>query len=215
MAISENAISSGTSKFYASKTYVPSFLSRQAIFLPFNNKADKIALTPIGDYFSFLRFSLYVDSGDHTQDPIISDPTTWGTKNNTNLVELMTSGTPCTPEDGTIVPEKVSPKWDYINLYATGFYTAPVTGNYKFTIESDDAVTIKLNGVIILTGQGYDTPFAGETSGISLTVGIKYPLEILWSNGQGGLKLCSTAIKVGVTNIQPTYPFNDSCSPTP
>jgi len=229
MAISEAAISSGPSKFYASKAYVPSFLSRQSIFLPFNNKIDKIALTPVklpafpvGDYVSFLNFTMYKDSGNHLQTPIISDPTTWGTKNSTLLNELMTTsdtGSCAYGTDGTIVPRKVNTKWNYINLYVSGFYTAPLTSTtadgYIFKIISDDGVTMKLNGVTVLSEPGYGNSGEYTTDPIYLTAGTKYPLEILWSNGTGGLNMCITEINVDTTNVQSFFPFNDYCSPTP
>ena len=172
---------------------------------------------PAGDYVSFLNFTMFVDSGNHLQTPIISDPTTWGTKDSTLLEELITTGTACLLANGTLVPYKVDSKWDYINLYVAGFYTAPLSGSYRFTISSDDGVSIKLNEVIILSQPGYGNPYSESTDAITLTAGRKYPLEILWSNGAGALRLCITATVVNDngTNIQITYPFNDSCSPTP
>jgi hypothetical protein len=158
---------------------------------------------------------MYVDSGDHLQTPIISDPTTWGTRDSTDLVELITTGTACASPQQTFVPTKIGSKWNYINLYVAGFYTAPLSGSYIFKIASDDGLTVILNSETIMSNPGYATS-GGFTNPITLTAGTKYPLEMLWSNGTGSVNLCITTITVNNgSDIQSTYPFNASCSPTP
>lgn len=170
---------------------------------------------------SYLNYEMYDAKLDHVAEPVIGNTGTWGTRDDTLLMTLLTSdadddgNSACTRSNpGTIIPRKVNGvyDWDYFNLHVTGFYTAPVTGSYVFTVQSDDGVTIKLNGTAIMTNPGYSAS-GGNTSAISLTAGTKYPLEILWSNGSGGINLCITTITVGSTEIQTTYPFVRSCSP--
>jgi hypothetical protein len=170
---------------------------------------------------SYLNYAMYVDTGNHLQDPDIADPGTWGVYDVTLLLELLTSdvgddnGTPCTRSNpNTIIPRKVDDKWNYINLYVTGFYTAPVSGSYTFTFQSDDGITMVLDGSTLIEHKGYSAS-GGQTDPISLTSGVKYPLEMLWTNGNGGLNLCITLIEVdGSTDITETHPFTLSCTPT-
>ena len=174
---------------------------------------------PPGDFVSFLNFTMYV-KGSGSPTPVITDPSTWGPKDNTNLNALMagTGGTPCAGgADGTIIPRKGSSPsgYAYISLHVTGFYTAPVSGSYSFHFQTDDGVTMILNGVTITSHPGYSAAGTYDSTPIALTAGTKYPMEILWSNGTGGLNLCITQINVNSSNIQPSYPFNTSCSPTP
>lgn len=170
---------------------------------------------------SYLNYAMYVDTGDRLQDPDIADPGTWGVYNDILLLELLTSdlgddgASPCTRSNpNTIIPRKVDNKWDYINLYITGYYTAPVSGSYTFTFQSDDGITMILDGNTLIENTGYSAG-GGTTSSIVMTAGTKYPLQMLWTNGTGGLNLCVTLIELdGITQIQDTYPFTLSCSPT-
>ena len=183
---------------------------------------------PLGDVpsgpknlLSYLNYGMYNAKLDHGATPVIADPGTWGIYDDTLLLELLTSdigddnGSPCTRSNpNTIVPRKVDDKWDYFNLYITGYYTAPVSGSYTFTFESDDGITMVLDGNTLIENTGYSIG-GGTTSSIVLTAGVKYPLQMLWTNGTGGLNLCVTLIEVdGTTQIQDTYPFTLSCSPT-
>jgi hypothetical protein len=174
------------------------------------------------DLLSYLNYAMYNAKSDHVATPDIDDPGTWGIYDDTLLMALLTSdvdddmGSSCRRSNpGTIIPRKVDGtyNWDYYNLYVTGFYTAPMSGSYVFFIESDDGITIKLNGTTIISHPGYSAG-GGSTSAISLVGGTKYPLEMLWTNGNGGINLCITMITVdGSTEIQDTYPFTHSCSP--
>jgi hypothetical protein len=141
--------------------------------------------------------------------PIITDSETWGTPDNTLLTHILTLGTDPNA-DGTIVPFKENAAYNYMSLHITGFYTAPMTGTYVFTVVSDDGITIKLGGTTILSAPNYSYAGSFTTAPIALTKGSKYPLEMLWSNGLGGLTLVITQT---VVNGWATYTFNPHCSP--
>lgn len=172
-----------------------------------------------GDYTSFLNYTMYDGSATPGTDPILSDPATWGVPDSSRILSLLTSdagddmGGDCRRTNpATIIPRKVDSLYDYCSLHMTGFYTAPVSGEYSFLVQSDDGITIKLNNTLIMDRSGYGNS-GGSTSPITLVGGTKYPLEMLWSNGSGGLNLCVTQILVDSSDVSGTYPFTASCSP--
>jgi hypothetical protein len=186
-----------------------------------------VPLAPVsgsgGDFVSFLNYTLY-DSKllDPRPEVVFEDPATWGTQDNTLLVPLLASNVDddnagdCRLENpNTIIPRKLTGtyNWDFINLHITGFYTAPVSGSYVFDIDSDDGIVMILNNVTIVDDPGYGGG-SNTSDPIVLVGGTKYPLEILWSNAEGGINLCITGILVDSVDVKDTYPFSASCSPT-
>ena len=167
-------------------------------------------------FTNFWNYAMYKTSyGAAT--PIITDPATWGTLDNTLLTELMTSSDTTTPcgygVDGTIIPRKVNAKWNYIALHITGFFTAPSTGSYVFTASSDDGLQFKVNNTLIINKPGFSSSGSGDSSAISLVSGTKYPIEALWTNGTGGSNCCFTQVKINGSSIMPGISFNSLCSP--
>jgi hypothetical protein len=179
-------------------------------------KINTASSGPTPGFTNFWNYEMYKRDPSDPTEPTIDDPTTWGTRNDTMLVELMTtgSGTPCSyGTDGTIIPRKVDPKWDFIVLHVTGFFTAPSTGTYIFTVASDDGVQFRIGSTLIIDDPGFDT-FNGNSDPIILTSGTKYPIDLLWANGAGGLNCCFTQFSVNGIDQMPGVSFNDQCSPT-
>ena len=153
-------------------------------------------------------FEMYDAKLDHGSVPIITNPATWGTRNDTLLTPLLLTGDNPTA-DGAVVPFKEDqPEYNYVSLHITGSYIAPANGSYVFTVVSDDGVTIKLGGVTIMSHPTYTAAGTYTSTPITLTKGTKYPIEILWSNGTGGLELTFTDTLVNGTTH---YPFNPQC----
>ena len=123
----------------------------------------------------------------------------WGTQNNARLSLPGFSGLATTDfipyyYDGS--PGGMN-DYDNVSIYMFGFFRAPVTGTYIFTVESDDGLQIAINpGNLIINQPGQASNGGGTSTPISLTGGVKYPFDALWSNGSGAIKFIITDITV-------------------
>lgn len=172
---------------------------------------------PVPGFTNFWNYEMYKTvSGAPT--PVITDPATWGTRNDSLLTELMTSSDATSPcgygVDGTIIPRKVNQKWDYSVLHVTGFFTAPSSGEYVFETSSDDGMQFKINDTLIINKPGFSSSGGGQSTGITLVENTKYPIELLWTNGTGGSHCCFTHLYVDEVDLMPETLFNSLCSPS-
>jgi hypothetical protein len=119
------------------------------------------------------------------------------------------------PEGGNTFLPNTTPAspaaYEYVSFRMTGYFRAPLDGEYEFEFESDDGLQVKFNGNVILNNSGWSTTGSGTTSAVTLTAGRYYPLEILYANGSTSYKLLVTSITVDSTDIKDAYPFLDQC----
>jgi len=188
---------------------------------------------PPSVYTGILNYTLYHSSSSGL--PTITNSSSWGTADTSDLVTQLlttTSGSSggCLIGDGsTVVPRHVDEtQFNYIVVNMTGYFKPPTTGYYKFTISSDDAVAIILNGSTMVNSMANSTPpnngpwgtYGATTSAtsMSLTGGQKYPIQILWTNGVGAAYLCISdtlsSTTFGGSYSSVGYDFVDLCSPT-
>lgn len=91
----------------------------------------------------------------------------------------------------------------------TGYFKAPLTGNYVFGINSDDGIQISMdNRVSYITDHpATSATFTGDTSSISLSSNVYYPFDGVWGQGGGPGNLLFTSMSVNSTDVLSTYPI--------
>ena len=196
---------------YAYSSYDPTY---QLLRLPYNVfTPGRLITIPIPSATGLT----YEGYNCESTAPVIGTPASYGTRDDTKLALFPVPGT----VDGQIVPAKTGVTYANISIHFTGYFRAPLTGTYVFSIESDDGIQIYLNNTLIVDSTTivasagppivYQTmkngTFADDTDSIFLDAGAYYPINGLWANGSGAAKLFITAVKVNGSNIMPTYPF--------
>jgi hypothetical protein len=75
---------------------------------------------------------------------------------------------------------------DNTTFIYTGEIQARVTGVLQFAEQIDDNVQVKINNVVVSTGNGTDWFHPTSTTAVSVTAGQWYPFEVRMSQGGGG-----------------------------
>lgn len=87
----------------------------------------------------------------------------------------------------------VTANGEYFSIVTSGFFVPSETGTYTFTCEGDDAVDLRVNGVIVASHYGGHAVGAlgSHTGTISLTANVKYSFEARMQEyaGQEGLRV--------------------------
>lgn len=151
---------------------------------------------PVGNGLSYTAYRFASNIGNDKPD-LIDGTGTWGTGDPTVLSLPALSGL-STSDFIPYYNASSEPEYDNIAIYMTGYFRAPVTGSYVFTVESDDGfqLTMQFPGNLIINNPGRTTNGGGSSTAISLTGGEYYLMDALWSNGSGAIKLLFTDITV-------------------
>lgn len=209
---------------------VPSIMGRnagiQSIFNAQNNGSNPIPPIPSSAYIPGLKFagfewSFY--SSGNTSVPTILDILSWGQQHNSILSEIDSVVNSTYLNDGKII-KYITPPAARINtaVYMTGYYQAPISGNYVFGFKSDDGFQLIFNNILppIINSpviQSGSVEINNNLSPIALIAGVYYPISMLWSNNNGGSFLNLTRITVNGTNIflnNPPSPLVTTYLPT-
>jgi hypothetical protein len=184
---------------YAFGSYDPTY---QITRLPYNVFTPGKLLTIPVPPATGLTYEGYDCTGT---TPTIATPATYGTRDDSKLTLLGVPGA----TDGQIVQGATGTTYDNISVHLTGYFRAPQSGSYVFSVVSDDGFQMTINGssVISPTGAMKSTPISADTTPVSMTAGSYYPINALWANGGGLAKLFITQMKVNGTNIMTTVPF--------
>ena len=153
---------------------------------------------PIGNGLTYVAYAFAGDLASDKPD-LIDGPLTWGTQDNSKLT--LTGYAPLL--NGDFIPYfydgalGAMDAYDNVAIYMFGFFRAPVTGSYIFTVNSDDGFQMAINpGNLVLNNPGRSTTGSGTSTPISLTAGTYYPFDALWSNGSGAVVLEFTDVTV-------------------
>ena len=142
--------------------------------------------------------------------PDIADNTTWGTRDDTNLTALLTTGNDYLNQ-GVIVPSKTDSRFDYNVLHMSGIFTPIIDGVYLFQIVHNNGLQFKINEEYLLNTPGFSETGDQTTNGIYLDAGRSYPIEALWVHGTGQLGLEITLLNIAGTGYDDIRTYFDNC----
>lgn len=173
-----------------------------------NTPSDPVSMTP-DVFISGLKYTSYRSSSGDAAPNLNHLPPTYGTTRDDSKIALFGI-----PEGGNTFLSYRNPDppeaYEYVSFHMTGFYLAPVDGDYVFAIQSDDGIQINLNGISIINHGGWGGS-GGATSPVTLKGGHYYPLEMLYVNGTTAFRLEILNIYIDEVNVTETYPFLDQC----
>jgi hypothetical protein len=143
-------------------------------------------------YTPGLLFSGYLRPSANPIPNIINAPSTWGTLANNIIPGILNTANYA---NNGIFISMLSTQNPPPNsaMYVTGFFRAPISGSYVFSIYKDDNVQMKLNNQLIIDIVGSNP---SVSTPIVLIAGTYYPLEMLISNNAGGFRFFITQISV-------------------
>lgn len=161
-----------------------------------NYTPDTTPPRPVGDGLMYSSYRFQSNIGN-TKPDLLDGAGAWGTGDGTVLQLPALSGLQTTD----FIPyynATGQSEYDNIAVYMVGYFRAPVTGSYVFTVESDDGFQLVMvtPGNLIINNPGRVTNGSGSSTPISLTGGEYYLMDALWSNGSGAIKLVFTDITV-------------------